>query len=131
QTAGAYNRYHDACDCQPMPYWQGQGLPYDPDELYSYYLAAREVAGGDTRAILAQLRKDLGIDGGFPPSGGLRGVPASRMVTGQSRMGEMYVRCKQWRHGGAADRSAVHCRACTGRCGLEGRSAVHCRDCTG
>lgn len=62
QTAGAWNRYHDACDCQPMPYWQGQGLPYDPDELYSYYLAAREVAGGDTRAILAQLRKDLDIN---------------------------------------------------------------------
>lgn len=61
-TAGAYNRYHDVCNCQPMPYWQGQGLPYDPDELYSRYLEARKVAGGDTKAILAQLREDLDIN---------------------------------------------------------------------
>lgn len=62
QTAGAWNRYHDACDCQPMPHWPGQDVPYDPDELYSHYLEARDVAGGDTRAILAQLRKDLDIN---------------------------------------------------------------------
>lgn len=62
RSAGRWNKWHDRCDCQPVPVWQGQALPYDADGLLQEYMDARAKAGGDPRAITAQMRKDLGIN---------------------------------------------------------------------
>lgn len=62
ESAGMNNRWHDDCTCQPVAVWQGQELPYDADALYEQYLAARAEAGGSTKAILSQLRQDLGTN---------------------------------------------------------------------
>lgn len=62
QSAGQDNQWHDGCTCQPVPVWQGQELPYDADTLHQQYLTARAEAGGRTKAILAQLRQDLGTN---------------------------------------------------------------------
>lgn len=62
QTAGAGRAWHDHCKCVPTPVWEGQRLPYDADALEREYLAARERAdGSSTRAVLAQMRQDLGV----------------------------------------------------------------------
>lgn len=64
QSAGEVDAYHDDCGCQPVPDWSPSPVldGYDPDALYQQYLGARAQAGGDTRAILAQMRQDLGIN---------------------------------------------------------------------
>lgn len=63
ETAGGMaNSYHSACDCVPTPVWPGEAEPYDVDALLEEYNAARDQAGGDPKAVLAQMRKDLGIN---------------------------------------------------------------------
>lgn len=63
ETAGGLaNSYHSKCDCVPTPIWPGESEPYDVDALLEEYTAARAQAGGDLKAILAQMRKDLGIN---------------------------------------------------------------------
>lgn len=63
QSAGEMTQFHDLCDCQIVPDWSPTPAldGYDPDRLYEQYLAARAEAGGSTKAILAQLREDLGV----------------------------------------------------------------------
>jgi hypothetical protein len=61
-AGGLANSYHSKCDCVPTPVWPGQPEPYDVDALLEEYNAARGKAGGDPRAILAQMREDLGIN---------------------------------------------------------------------
>jgi hypothetical protein len=63
RSAGQMNRYHGDCDCVPTPMWDGEQFPdgYNPDALYEQYQAARAVAGGDPKAILAELRQREGI----------------------------------------------------------------------
>ena len=61
-AGGLANSYHNECDCVPTPVWPGEQEPYDVDALLEEYNAAREQAGGDPKAILAQMRKDLGIN---------------------------------------------------------------------
>lgn len=55
-------RYHSKCGCTPTPVWTGQREPYDVDALLQEYNNARSVAGGDPKAIAAQMRADLGIN---------------------------------------------------------------------
>ncbi|WP_213452882.1 VG15 protein [Rhizomonospora bruguierae] len=55
-------RYHTKCGCVATPIWPGQSEPYDVDALLQEYNAARAKAGGDPRAIAAQMREDLGIN---------------------------------------------------------------------
>lgn len=63
ETAGGLaNGYHGECDCVPTPVWPGEDEPYDVDALLEEYNAARDKAGGDPKAIIAQMRKDLGIN---------------------------------------------------------------------
>jgi len=62
RTAGRFDQWHDDCNCQPEPVWSGQEPSYDADALYEQYLVARAQAGGNTRAILAQMREDLGVN---------------------------------------------------------------------
>lgn len=62
-TAGM-RHYHDDCDCEPTPMWDGDDYPegYDPDALYSQYQAARADAGsGQVKPILSALRQQQGI----------------------------------------------------------------------
>lgn len=60
---GVDNDWHDECNCQPVPVWGQQELPYDADALYQQYADARAAAGsGDPKAIAAQMRKDLGVN---------------------------------------------------------------------
>lgn len=56
-------RYHDDCDCQPVPVASEDDYPegYDPDALYEQYENARANAGGRTNSILAQMRQDLDV----------------------------------------------------------------------
>lgn len=63
RSAGRMHHYHADCDCEPTPIWEGDDFPdgYDPDALYERYNAARAVAGGDSKAILAELRQREGI----------------------------------------------------------------------
>lgn len=61
-AGGMANEYHSKCDCVPTPVWPGEQEPYDVDALVEEYTAAREQAGGDPKAILAQMRRDLGIN---------------------------------------------------------------------
>ncbi|MEV1331133.1 hypothetical protein AB0J20_16325 [Micromonospora costi] len=61
-AGGLANSYHSACDCVATPIWPGEQEPYDVDALLEEYNAARDQAGGDPKAILAQMRKDLGIN---------------------------------------------------------------------
>lgn len=53
--------YHDDCNCQIVPEWDGSDAAisgYDPDRLYSQYLAARDAAGnGDPNEIAAYMRR--------------------------------------------------------------------------
>ena len=63
ELSAAGRTYHSDCGCDPVPVWEGDPLPdgYDPDALYQIYQDARAVAGGDTRAILAEMRLQQGI----------------------------------------------------------------------
>ncbi|MEU7843942.1 hypothetical protein AB0B39_23615 [Micromonospora sp. NPDC049114] len=62
ETAGGLaSSYHGTCDCVATPVWPGEQEPYDVDRYFEEYAAARAKAGGDTAAILAQMRQDLGI----------------------------------------------------------------------
>ncbi|MCG5460840.1 hypothetical protein MED01_004266 [Micromonospora sp. MED01] len=62
ETAGGLaSSYHGTCDCVATPIWPGEQEPYDVDRYFEEYSAARAKAGGDPNAILAQMRKDLGI----------------------------------------------------------------------
>lgn len=61
-AGGLANSYHGRCDCVPTPVWPGESEPYDVDALLEEYNAARAKAGGDPRNILAQMRKDLGVN---------------------------------------------------------------------
>jgi hypothetical protein len=61
ETAGAVNRYHNACDCQPTPSWDGS-VPYDEDALYAVYNDARSGSGsGNIKDITAWLRANRGF----------------------------------------------------------------------
>lgn len=64
-SAGANKKFHRACDCQPVPTWDGgRDLPpsYNPERLYGLYRDARDNAGsGNPKAITAALRR---LDGG-------------------------------------------------------------------
>jgi hypothetical protein len=61
-AGGLANDYHSKCDCVPTPVWPGEEEPYDVGALLEEYNAARAKAGGDPKAILAQMREDLGIN---------------------------------------------------------------------
>ncbi|MEV4670980.1 hypothetical protein AB0K34_04935 [Actinomadura sp. NPDC049382] len=62
RAAGDMRAFHDHCKCSAVPVWRGQGLPYDADALEREYLRARENAGGGSpKAVLAQMREDLGV----------------------------------------------------------------------
>lgn len=37
ESAGAYNRFHANCDCQPVPVFEGEELPYDRDYYWRVY----------------------------------------------------------------------------------------------
>jgi len=53
-------KYHGECDCVPVLVRDEGDYPsgYDPDALYDKYMSARDQAGsGDTRRILASMRK--------------------------------------------------------------------------
>lgn len=54
---------HGDCDCVLTVMWDGDRMPkgYDPDALYRQYAKARAAAGGDPKAIAAELRTSLGI----------------------------------------------------------------------
>lgn len=54
--------YHGNCGCVATPVWPGEQEPYDVDRYFEEYSAARAKAGGDPKAILAQMRTDLGIN---------------------------------------------------------------------
>jgi hypothetical protein len=60
-AGGLANSYHGKCDCVPTPVWPGEQEPYDVDAFLDEYNAARAKAGGDPKAILAQMRQDLDI----------------------------------------------------------------------
>lgn len=57
------NKYHGDCDCTAVPIFTADDLPtgYNPDALRDQYQAARDQAGGSTKAILSELRKQQGI----------------------------------------------------------------------
>ncbi|MFI5833205.1 hypothetical protein ACIA5A_05960 [Micromonospora sp. NPDC051300] len=61
-AGGDDNTWHNDCDCQPVPVWRGQALPYDADRYLQEYVDARAKAGGDPKAIAAQMRDDLGVN---------------------------------------------------------------------
>ncbi|MEU5668958.1 hypothetical protein ABZ749_01045 [Micromonospora sp. NPDC047753] len=61
-AGGMANDYHSKCWCVPTPVWPGEQEPYDVDALLEEYSDARAKAGGDPKAILAQMRLDLGIN---------------------------------------------------------------------
>ena len=61
-AGGDDNNWHNDCDCQPVPVWRGQDLPYDADGFLQQYVDARAKAGGDPKAITAQMRDDLGVN---------------------------------------------------------------------
>jgi hypothetical protein len=61
-AGGLANNYHSDCDCVPAPVWPGQSEPYDVDQYLDEYSDATAKAGGNPKAILAQMRKDLGIN---------------------------------------------------------------------
>jgi hypothetical protein len=54
--------YHSGCGCVPTPVWPGEQEPYDVDVFLEQYNAARAKAGGNPKAILAQMRQDLGTN---------------------------------------------------------------------
>jgi hypothetical protein len=63
ETAGGLsNSFHGGCGCVPTPVWPGEREPYDVDALLQEYNAARAKAGGNPKAIAAQMREDLGIN---------------------------------------------------------------------
>lgn len=55
------SRYHDDCDCKPVPMWSEADYPegYDPEALYEEYAQAHE-PGMSTKATLAAMRKQDG-----------------------------------------------------------------------
>lgn len=55
------SKYHDDCDCKPVPMWSKSDYPegYDPDELYDEYASAHE-PGMSTKETLAAMRKQDG-----------------------------------------------------------------------
>lgn len=61
ETAGAIDHWHDDCDCQVVPQWDSERAHidgYDPDEMHAQYLAAREVATGQSdKEIAAAMRR--------------------------------------------------------------------------
>jgi hypothetical protein len=61
-AGGLANSYHSDCDCVPTPVWPGESEPYDVDQYLDEYAAATAKAGGKPKAILAQMRTDLGIN---------------------------------------------------------------------
>lgn len=61
QSAGELTKFHDDCDCQIVASFAADDLPYDPEALYSEYLAARGDDFFDTKAILARMREQQGI----------------------------------------------------------------------
>lgn len=61
-AGGLAHSYHSKCDCVPVPVFSGEAEPYDVDALLEEYSAARGKAGGDPKAILAQMRQDLSIN---------------------------------------------------------------------
>lgn len=68
-TAGIIDNFHDNDDCQIVAEWDAEQHHiegYDPDAMYARYMEARNVVGGDTNAILAEMRRqnpDLYTDG--------------------------------------------------------------------
>ena len=57
-------RFHGSCDCTVVLVRGPQDYPrgYDPDALVGQYTSARKAAGsGDTKAILAEMRRQLGV----------------------------------------------------------------------
>lgn len=62
EKAGSIDRYHDECDCQQVPDFAmdaAERAAHDARvaEMYQEYHAAREVAGDDEAAILAEMRR--------------------------------------------------------------------------
>ena len=44
-AGGAGHEYHDLCNCRIIPDWEHRGVPgYNPEDMYSVYLAARRKA---------------------------------------------------------------------------------------
>lgn len=62
ETAGIVAEdYHDDCDCQIVPTFDGESAHidgYDPDLMYDQYMQAREASGsGDQKDIAAYMRR--------------------------------------------------------------------------
>jgi hypothetical protein len=55
------SKYHNDCDCKPVPMWSKADYPegYDPEALYEEYAQAHE-PGMSTKATLAAMRKQDG-----------------------------------------------------------------------
>lgn len=78
-------RYHDWCDCEPVPVWSDADLPYDPQPYLDEYLADRaggKSAGGSKSKAKApsqpggfdsltrdQIRRQIAITEALPDSG--------------------------------------------------------------
>lgn len=60
-TAGGMTDWHTACWCVPEPVFADEPLSYDADALLQQYNNARAQAGGNPKAITAQMRQDLGV----------------------------------------------------------------------
>lgn len=63
EAAGAFDEWHNDCDCQIVPEWDKDAhhiKGYDPDAMYGRYEAAREAAGGygaDASEIAYEMRR--------------------------------------------------------------------------
>lgn len=56
------NDFHDDCDCQIVPSFADDDLPYDPQKYLNQYLDARETADtSNTAKILSDFRQQQGI----------------------------------------------------------------------
>ncbi|MFR0565116.1 hypothetical protein [Bifidobacterium porcinum] len=71
---GLGNRYHNHCDCEPVPTWGEAKLTgYDPDKLDALYRRAREGLpdGASYRDVLSRMRANGGVtDSPAAPGGG-------------------------------------------------------------
>ena len=92
-AGGAGHEYHELCNCRIIPDWEHRGLPgYNPNDMYSVYLAARRkaVENGISRpnqgiiaAYMRSMHPDRFTDGvGVERSGGaLRSTRLEKIAT--------------------------------------------------
>lgn len=61
ETAGALGNFHDDCDCQIVPAFDDDDLPYDVDAMNALYIEGRKNATGNTDKAIAASMRELGI----------------------------------------------------------------------